>query len=532
MSSNRDAFYDDGEIGTEEQRPQVQSPPRPAARKSLSSDGKSTEILDDPTVTPRSPSPRPSAQLLTLQPETIEEEIYESRSPSRQLSSSDSFESDRSEEKDKDKIDIPHRSTADINIPNDRMARPDELIKPETTNIEPIQSKTTVSEPTPLKTTNTEPIQSKITHIEPTQLKTTSIEPSQLKTTSIEPIQSKITHIEPSQLKTTSIEPIQSKITHIEPVHTETNNTGSLSKTTSRKSAFKSETKRLTTPLVKTLFDQTITSALPIISFCRPFSMTSHVSDIILAMPRHLMIINNQNSVSVYPWQQSQDSTSTILECFWCSFLYKLLVTTLEDNRLFIYDFISITDSIKLRGHPLSIKHQSYHSKQPNSQLVLPTSSSRTQPSPATWSQTRFTKSNLIGIYYCYINDRHNSCMLTRIDHNTRQHINAIDCSGGSIKNNARVCAMGLSEERVGIVLTNLIMTLYDAETLVGLKQINLSRWIVIYVVLVHSFIFGKHGLYLIQSKIKLLELENKKDNLLRCYLNNHSMFVQWIMEH
>jgi hypothetical protein len=67
--------------------------------------------------------------------------------------------------------------------------------------------------------------------------------------------------------------------------------------------------------------------------------------------------------------------------------------------------------------------------------------------------------------------------MLTRIDHNTRQHINAIDCSGGSLNNNARVCAMGLSDERVAIVLTNLIMTLYDAKTLLGLKQINLSRW-------------------------------------------------------
>jgi hypothetical protein len=67
--------------------------------------------------------------------------------------------------------------------------------------------------------------------------------------------------------------------------------------------------------------------------------------------------------------------------------------------------------------------------------------------------------------------------MLTRIDHNTRQHIKAIDCSGGSINNHARVCAMGLSDERVAIVLTNLIMTIYDAETLLGLKQINLSRW-------------------------------------------------------
>jgi hypothetical protein len=204
--------------------------------------------------------------------------------------------------------------------------------------------------------------------------------------------------------------------------------------------------------------------------------MTSHVNDIILAMPRHLMIINNQNSVSVFPWQQPQESTSTILECFWCSFLYKLLVTTLEDNRLFIYDFISIIDSIKLRGQPLSIKHQSYHSKQTDSSLLLPPST-RHQSLPSTWSQTRLTKSNSLGIYYCYISDRQNSSMLTRIDHNTRQHIKAIDCSGGSINNNARVCAMGLSDERVAIVLTNLIMTLYDAETLLGLRQINLSRW-------------------------------------------------------
>ena len=204
--------------------------------------------------------------------------------------------------------------------------------------------------------------------------------------------------------------------------------------------------------------------------------MTSHLNDIILAMPRHLMIINNQNSISVYPWQQPHESTSTILECFWCSFLYKLLVITVEDNRLFIYDFASIIDSIKLRGFPLSTKYQGYQSKPNNSSLLLP-SSTRHQPLPAISSQTRFTKSNSLGIYYCYISDRHYSSMLTRIDHNTRQHVNAIDCSGGSLNNHARVCAMGLSDERVAVVLTNLIMTLYDAETLLGLKQINVSRW-------------------------------------------------------
>jgi hypothetical protein len=187
------------------------------------------------------------------------------------------------------------------------------------------------------------------------------------------------------------------------------------------------------------------------------------------------MIVNNQNSVSVYPWQPQYQSTSTILECFWCSFLYKLLVTTVEDSCLFIYDFVSIIDSIKLRGHPLSIKTQSHQSRPGNSSFLLP-ASARHQPLPAVWTQTRFTKSNSLGIYYCYLSDRHYSSMLTRIDHNTRQHIKAIDCSGGSL-NNARVCAMGLSDERVAIVLTNLIMTLYNAETLIGLKQINLSSW-------------------------------------------------------
>jgi len=395
----RDPFFDGGEIGTEEQPKEDQSPPPiPAIRRHLSTDIKTTETIEDPIVIPRPPSPSPPPQQpLISQPETINEEIHESKSSSSRSSTSDSFESDIDEEEENDKNRIPTRSTADIHIPvrltadidvqTDKIAVQDESVQTETINIDE-----------------------------------------------------------------------------------------SLPKTTHRKIAFLSESKSLTTPLVKTLFDQTILSALPIISFCHPFSMTSHVNDIILAMPRHLMIIHNQNSVSVYPWQQPQDSTSTILECFWCSFLYKLLVTTIEDNRLFIYDFISIIDSIKLRGHPLSIKHQSYYSQQKNSSLVLPPSS-RHQPLPAVWSQTRFTKSNSLGIYYCYISDRHYSSMLTRIDHNTRQHIKAIDCSGGSINNHARVCAMGLSDERVAIVLTNLIMTIYDAETLLGLKQINLSRW-------------------------------------------------------
>ena len=265
-------------------------------------------------------------------------------------------------------------------------------------------------------------------------------------------------------------------VVYDESVQTETVNRKSSLKSVNREPISISEQGILATPLVKTLLDQRILSALPIISFCQPFSMTSYANDIILTMPRHLMIINNQNSVSVYPWQQSQESVSTILDCFWCPFLYKLLVTTLEENRLFIYDFISIIDSIKLRGHPLSIKHQSYYSKETNSsQLLLP--SSRHQTVPAMWSQTRFTKSNSWGIYYCYISDRHHSCMLTRVDHNTRQHIKAIDCSGDGINSNICVCAMGLTDERVAIVLTNLNMTLYDAKTLLGLRQLNLSRW-------------------------------------------------------
>lgn len=404
MSSNRDPFFDDGEVGTEEQAQENQPPPIPLTRKRLSTEIKPTEIIDDPTVTPRSPAPSPSPPLMQpviSLPETIKEEIHESKPSSRHSSDSGSFEPESSDEEDKRQIQKQQeieqekekinnnktltRLTVDIDVQTDRVILRDESIQTETMNIV------------------------------------------------------------------------------------------SLSKPVSRKVSIKFESKKLHTPLVKTLFEQTIASALPIISFCQPFSMTSHVNDIILAMPRHLMIINNQNSVSVYPWQQPQESTSTILECFWCSFLYKLLVTTLEDNRLFIYDFISIIDTIKLRGHPVSIKQQTHQSKQTDSSLLLPPSA-RYQSLPAVWSQTRFTKSNSLGIYYCYISDRHYSTMLTRIDHNTRQHIKAIDCTGGSINNNARICAMGLSDERVAVVLTNLIMTLYDAETLVGLKQINLSR--------------------------------------------------------
>ena len=236
-------------------------------------------------------------------------------------------------------------------------------------------------------------------------------------------------------------------------------------------------------PLVKTLLNQTITSALPIISFCQPFSMTSRLDDIILAMPRHLMIITNHNSVSVHPWQQSLNSTTTILECHWCTFLDKLLVTTLEDNQLFIYDLVSVIDTIQLRGSPLSVKHQPSGSKTLESSLTLPSASIH-QPAPALSSQTRFTKSNSFGIYYCYISDRQYSCMLTRIDHNTRKHVKAIDCTGGSLNNRARICALGLSEHRVAVVLTNLVMTLYDSETLVGVRQIHLAR----------SYQFGLRG--------------------------------------
>ena len=391
MASNRDPFFDDGVVEIREQLQEDQLPPVPVARKSLSTEIKPDEVIQDPTATPRSPVQSPPPQILTAQPETIEEEVHETKLSSRRSSESDSFESDIDEEEveKKEKVvnKIPPRTTVDVDIQTDQILRRDESVQTETVNIE------------------------------------------------------------------------------------------NPPKITTRKLAAISESKRMSTPLAKTLFDENITSALPIISFCQPFSMTSHVNDIILAMPRHLMIINNQNAVSVYPWKQPEESTSTILECFWCSFLYKLLITTLEDNRLHIHDFISTIDTIKLRGHPLSIKHQNYHTKQSTSSSSLLPTSSLHQPIPAIWSQTRLTKSNSLGIYYCYISDRHYSTMLTRVDHNTRQHVKAIDCSGGSLNNSARVCTMGLSEQRVAVVLTNLIMTIYDAETLLGLKQINLSRW-------------------------------------------------------
>ena len=391
MSGNRDPFFDDGVTGPVEEKNDDSPPlppPIPATRKRLSSDVKANEMTDDPTATPRSPSPRAP---IIAQPETINEDIDERKSSSRSSSRSHSSESDIIDE-----------------------------------------------EPTPINETNSKPIQTHSTVDVDIQTDRVAVRD--------------------------------------EYIQTETTFEKSLSRSFTRKIAIRSKTKPLGTPLVQSLFDQSISSALPIISFCQPFSMTSHVNDIILAMPRHIMIINNQNSVSVFPWQQPRESTSTILECFWCSFLYKLLVTTVEDNSLFIYDFVSIIDSIKLRGYPLSIKHQNYQSKPSNASLTLPPSS-RHQPIPAIWTQTRFTKSNALGIYYCYISDRHYSTMLTRIDHNTRQHVKAIDCSGGSLNNNARVSAMALSDDRVAVVLTNLIMTLYDAETLTGLRQINLSRW-------------------------------------------------------
>ena len=399
MSSNRDPFFDDGVTGPVEEKQDDAPPPIPAARKSLPSDMKPHEAIEDPTVTPRSPSPRPQSPPILTQPETIKEEIHERRAASSNASESDSFESDIDDEEEEQEKEKILRTTKE-------------------TNNKPIQSHSTVD----------------------VDVQTDRV-----------PVRD---------------EYIQTEVTDEKP----------LLRTIPRKLAIRSKTKNLGTPLVKTLFDQDISSALPIISFCQPFSMTSHVNDIILAMPRHIMIINNQNSVSVFPWQQPHASTSTILECFWCPFLYKLLVTTVEDSRLFIYDFISIIDSIKLRGYPLSIKHQNNQSKLSNSTFLLP-ASSRHQPLPSMWSQTRFTKSNSLGIYYCYVSDRHHSTMLTRIDHNTRQHVKAIDCSGGSLNNNARVCAMGLSDERVAVVMTNLVMTLYDAETLKGLRQINVSYW-------------------------------------------------------
>ena len=270
---------------------------------------------------------------------------------------------------------------------------------------------------------------------------------------------------------------------HDRSIQTDTIAIESLSTGESHRLATLSEFKTQTIPLVRTILDQPVSFASPIVGFCQPCSITSRMNDVILALPHHLMIVHNQNSVTVHPWQPQQQqhrqssSSSTILDCFWCSFLYKLLVTTLEDNRLCVYDFTSVVDSIKLRGDPLTIKHHSSPSPGTRSSLRL-SSSLRHATLSTPSSQTRFTKSNSLGIFYCYISDRHNSCMLTRIDHNTRQHVTAIDCSAGSSgQSKPSICAMDLSDDRVAIALTNLTMTLYDAETLRGLKQINLSRW-------------------------------------------------------
>lgn len=229
-------------------------------------------------------------------------------------------------------------------------------------------------------------------------------------------------------------------------------------------------------PIPKSLFEQEIQSLLPIISFCQPFSMTSRGNDVILSMPRHLMIMTNQNSVTIYPWEQSVRSTSTILECVWCDHLNKLLVTTLEDDRIFIYDFASIIDSIKLRGRSLSVKYKTPYGKNTNSAVLLPTMSYY-RPIPFVCSRTRFTKSNSLGIYYCYISGIQNTCMLARIDHNERKCIKSIDCTGGSLDDGARVCAVALSDDQVAVVLTNLAFTLYDGKTLAGLKQYDMSKF-------------------------------------------------------
>ncbi|CAF2472407.1 unnamed protein product [Rotaria sp. Silwood2] len=418
MSSKRDPFFDDDVASANEHSEQDRTPPVPTTRKRLSNDVETTEITEDPTVIPRPSSPH---------------------SPLRRSSSSSSHSLSSSS------------SSSRLSPPSQQHPI---VSQPEKINEEVHKGKSSSSSSSTSDSFESDEDQDEIQEEKEK-----------------EKDQHKILHHSKVDVNTQTDqiavrdESIQTNTVHIELLTTPT----------TRKIGFILESKKLTTPLVKNLLDQKISSTLPIVSFCQPFSMTSHLDDIILAMPRHLMIINNQNSISVYPWQQSEESTSTILECFWCTFLYKLLVTTLEDNRLFIYDFISIIDSIKLRGRPLSIKHQSYYSKQINSSLLLP-SSSRYQSQPAIWSQTRFTKSNSLGIYYCYISNRQYSCMLTRIDHNTRKHIRSIDCSGGSVNNNTRVCAMGLSDERVAIVLTNLIMTLHDAETLLGLHQLNLTR--------------------------------------------------------
>lgn len=421
MSSRKDSFFDDDDIDVpqEQQQPeQDHPPPAPLARKLPPNDEKLHETIDDQTLTPYSTAQQSSSRP-TSPPQTAQRPMSRQASLSSSHSGSPlaASESQLTNEKANESRSASVRSTRTNSFAPDEY---EQDFEEEKTTDKPLirqYSKVNVDVQTDAVVLRDKSMQTETVDTEPTL------------------------------------------------------------KTTTHKISFRSEVKKLTAPLVKNLLDQNISSTLPIISFCQPFSMTSHINDIILAMPRHLMIINNQNAVSVYPWHQSVESTTTILECFWCSFLYKLLVTTLEDNCLHIYDFISIIDSVKLRGRPLSIKHESYQAMHKNSSLLLP-SSSQYKSLPAIWSQTRFTKSNSLGIYYCYISDRQSSCMLARIDHNKRQHIKAIDCSGGSLSNNnTRVGAMGLSEERVAIVLTNLIMTIYDAETLLGLKQINLSRW-------------------------------------------------------
>ncbi|CAF1200575.1 unnamed protein product [Rotaria magnacalcarata] len=419
MSINRDSFYDDGEFIPEERSEENRTPPVPPARKSLPHDVTTTEITEDTTVTPRPPSSPVSSP----------------RPPSSPVSS-------------------PRPPSSPVSSPPLQQQEQPIVSQPQIIEEEIRASQSSSS-------SSSETDDDDVDEVKGKQLEKATTN------------QNIILH-KPNVPVDTRTDPVA-----VRNVSTQTETLNNIEVHSKKSIIYKDdivfESKKSIIPLVKTLLDQTISSALPIISFCQPFSMTSHIDDIILAMPRHLMIINNQSSVSVYPWQQPLESPSTILECFWCSFLYKLLVTTLEDNCLYVYDFISVTDSIKLRGQPLSVKHQSYHLRQTNSSVLLP-SSSRYQPTPAIWSQTRFMKSNSLGIYYCYISDRQYSCMLTRIDHNTRKHIKAIDCSGGSNNNNTRICAMGLSDERIAIVLTNLIMTLYDAETLLGLHQINLSR--------------------------------------------------------
>ncbi|CAF3388127.1 unnamed protein product [Rotaria socialis] len=445
MSINRDSFYDDDEFIPEELSEENRTPPVPPARKSLPHDVTTTEITEDTTVTPRPPSSPVSP-------------------PPLQQQQQQPIASPPLEQQQQQPIVSPPLQQQQQPIVSSPLQQQQPIVAPP----QIIQEEIRANQSSSSSSSETDSFESDDDDVDKEKEKEKEKELEKATTN-----QNSILH-KPNVHVDTKTNPVAVRNVSVQ---TETLNNIEVhsKKSIIYKDDIVFESKNATIPLVKTLLDQTISSALPIISFCQPFSMTSHIDDIILAMPRHLMIINNQSSVSVYPWQQPPESPSTILECFWCSFLYKLLVTTLEDNCLYVYDFISVTDSIKLRGRPLSVKHQSYHLRQTNSSVLLP-SSSRYKPTPAIWSQTRLMKSNSLGIYYCYISDRQYSCMLTRIDHNTRKHIKAIDCSGGSNNNNTRICAMGLSDERIAIVLTNLMMTVYDAETLLGLHQINLSR--------------------------------------------------------